>query len=66
MDIISIAMTGIIITILATVTLAAVSYGAFKLRERHHPAGTDAEEAAGPLFFERIRLPEEPATNDES
>lgn len=54
MSIISIAVMVVIVTIFATITLASLSYGAFKLRERRSPALSP--EHSGPEFFERVRL----------
>jgi hypothetical protein len=45
-----------VIVILATITLAAVSYGAFKVRERRVPETARAEQGGGPYFFERVRF----------
>lgn len=55
MDIVQLVVMGMVLTILATLVLATVSYGAFKVRERRVPG--DAREAdATPLFFERVRF----------
>lgn len=63
MDIVQLVVIGMVLTILATVTLAAVSYGAFKMRERKKPGSTEPRESVGPLFFERVRfLPREDAS----
>jgi hypothetical protein len=60
MDIVQLVVIGMVLTILATVTLAAVSYGAFKMRERKKPSRAEGSERMGPLFFERVRfLPRE-------
>lgn len=57
MDIIQLVVIGMVLTILATITLAAVSYGAFKVRERSGPAVKHGvPEQAGPQFFERVRF----------
>jgi hypothetical protein len=45
-----------VVTIVVTITLAATSYAAFRVRERRRPAMAEAE-AEGPMFFERVRLP---------
>lgn len=61
MSIIQMIIIGIIMIIIATVTLAILSYGAFKVRERKAPkrkaAGTDH---AAPMFFERVRVADHP------
>lgn len=54
MDVIQLVVIGMVLTILATITLAAVSYGAFKVRERKMPAKMERPEAEGALFFERV------------
>ena len=60
MDIIQLVVVGMVLTILATITLAAVSYGAFKVRERKSPRGMEETDQIGPLFLERVRfIPEE-------
>ena len=56
MDIVNLVVIGMVLTILATITLAAVSYGAFKVRERRAPAPTSKAEVSGTLFFERVRF----------
>ena len=56
MDIVQLVVVGMVLTILATITLAAVSYGAFKVRERKAPAGADRGDSTGPLFLERVRF----------
>lgn len=55
MDIVQLVVVGMVLTILATVTLAAVSYGAFKVRDRKSP-GAKGPEDTGPLFLERVRF----------
>jgi hypothetical protein len=61
MEIIQILVTVMVVTILATITLAAVSYGAFKARERRIPEPGPG--GAAPSFFERVRfVADEPAT----
>jgi hypothetical protein len=42
--------------ILSTITLAAISYGAFRLRERRRPLPKPANGGAGPVFFERVHI----------
>jgi hypothetical protein len=58
MTIVQMLITGMILIIIATVTLAVLSYGAFKVRERKSPGrkGTGAGEAGAPMFFERVRI----------
>jgi Tfp pilus assembly protein PilE len=56
MELIQLVVVAMVIVILATITLAAVSYGAFKVRERRVPAAAEADAATGPLFFERVRF----------
>ena len=45
-----------ILIIIATVTLAVLSYGAFKVRERRTPRRATAADAGAPMFFERVRV----------
>ncbi|MDB4948224.1 MAG: hypothetical protein JWM27_873 [Gemmatimonadetes bacterium] len=56
MELIQLVVVAMVIVILATITLAAVSYGAFKVRERRVPAAAEPDSASGPLFFERVRF----------
>lgn len=56
MDIVQLVVVGMVLTILATVTLAAVSYGAFKVRERKSPGHSGGPDDSGPLFLERVRF----------
>ena len=55
MTIVQMLITGMILIIIATVTLAVLSYGAFKIRERKSPTRTAAQ-AGAPMFFERVRI----------
>jgi hypothetical protein len=55
MDIVQLVVMGMVLTILATLVLATVSYGAFKVRERKAPGAGDEGDAT-PLFFERVRF----------
>lgn len=65
MDIVQLVVVGMVLTILATITLAAVSYGAFKVRERRSPGGAEGAEATtGPMFLERVRFYPGDRTND--
>ncbi|HET6765000.1 MAG TPA: hypothetical protein VFH27_15050 [Longimicrobiaceae bacterium] len=57
MELIQLVVIAMVIVILATITLAAVSYGAFKVRERRVPDAARAEQGGGgPYFFERVRF----------
>ena len=57
MTIIQMIIIGMIIIIIATVTLAILSYGAFKVRERRAPKRSSlAPDAGQPMFFERVRV----------
>lgn len=56
MNVLQMLITGMLIIIIATVTLAVLSYGAFKMRERRAPQNVDAQDAAAPMFFERVRI----------
>jgi hypothetical protein len=63
-QILTITVFVVVITIVGTIALAAVGYLAFRLRERRHPRGTSIDETmARPYFFERIRLPGQPAAS---
>lgn len=58
-------VTGMILIIIATVTLAVLSYAAFKVRERKSPrGGNPALDAGAPMFFERVRISAPPARRD--
>lgn len=63
-DILRIIVFVMVGVIVATITLAAVSYGAFRMRERRRPHKIDSG-ADGLLFFERVEIvpprPEPPA-----
>ena len=56
MSVVQMLIVGMIFIIIATVTLAVVSYGAFKVRERRAPRRTTPGEAGAPMFFERVRV----------
>jgi hypothetical protein len=56
MDIVQLVVVGMVLTILATLVLATVSYGAFKVRERRVPGTARGAADATPLFFERVRF----------
>ena len=56
MDVIQLVVVGIILTILATITLAVVSYAAFKVRQTRSPVRREQSEEE-PLFFERVQFP---------
>ena len=59
MDIVPILSTIILVSTLATLVLAVVSYMAFKLRDRRKPATRKAVPATGPqkTFFVRYQPP---------
>lgn len=59
MDVMELLVVGMVLTILVTLTLATVSYGAFKVRQRRAPDAHASE--AQPLFFERVRFGGEPS-----
>lgn len=64
MSIVQMIIIGMIIIIIATVTLAILSYGAFKIRERRTPKRASlAPDAGEPMFFERVRIAGAPAEN---
>ncbi len=60
MTVVQMVIVGMILIILATVTLALLSYGAFKVRDRRskrgggHSPHAPADDA--PMFFERVRI----------
>ncbi len=56
MTIVQMLITGMILIIIATVTLAVLSYGVFKVRERKAPRHGGPVEAGAPMFFERVRI----------
>ena len=55
-NVMQLVITGMILIIIATVTLAVLSYGAFKLRERRSPSKTNAPQKNEMMFFERVRV----------
>jgi hypothetical protein len=59
-------VTGMILIIIATVTLAVLSYAAFKVRDRKSARGshTAPADAGAPMFFERVRIAEVPVRRD--
>jgi len=59
-------ITGMILIIIATVTLAVLSYAAFKVRDRKSPRGGHGSpvEAGAPMFFERVRIAAAPVRRD--
>ena len=66
MTIVQMLITGMILIIIATVTLAVLSYGAFKVRDRKSPGTAHGPRAAGaPMFFERVRIASSPVRRDE-
>jgi len=56
MDIVQLVVVAMVLTILATLVLATVSYGAFKVRQRRVPGDARGTADAAPLFFERVRF----------
>lgn len=57
MNVVQMLIVGMILIIIATVTLAVLSYGAFKVRERRMPRPKAGPGDAGAnMFFERVRL----------
>jgi hypothetical protein len=58
-------ITGMILIIVATVTLAVLSYGAFKVRERKTPGRLSARDPGATMFFERVRITSAPVRRDE-
>ena len=60
MNIMQFIVGGMIIIIMATITLALLSYAAFKMRERRTPNRADPETTEGSLFFDRVRFHPEP------
>jgi Tfp pilus assembly protein PilE len=54
-DVIQIVVMVMVATIIATITLAAASYAAFRMRERRAPSATFLQ-ADAPVFFERVRF----------
>ena len=65
MTIIGMLITGMILIIIATMTLAVLSYGAFKIRERKAPKKTGQPDAGATMFFERVRIAAAPVRRDE-
>ena len=61
--IVQMLITGMILIIIATVTLAVLSYGAFKMRERKAPRRVGPADGA-PMFFERVRIAAAPVRRD--
>jgi len=58
-------VTGMILIIIATVTLAVLSYAAFKVRERKTPrGGSSALDSGATMFFERVRISAAPVRRD--
>ena len=57
MGVMQMVIVGMILIIIATVTLAVLSYGAFKVRERKAPnKGSGVAQQGDPMFFERVRV----------
>lgn len=59
-------ITGMILIIIATVTLAVLSYAAFKVRDRKSARGGHAAPVGSgePMFFERVRIAAPPVRRD--
>jgi hypothetical protein len=58
MDVVPYLSAVILISTIATIALAVLSYAAFKLRDKRRPKPKGGE---APIFFHRYRLPEEAA-----
>ena len=56
MTVMQMVIVGMILIIIATVTLAVLSYGAFKVRERKAPTKSTGAQQHDPMFFERVRV----------
>jgi hypothetical protein len=67
MTIVQMLITGMILIIIATVTLAVLSYGAFKVRDRKAPGNAHGGPRAvgAPMFFERVRIAATTVRRDE-
>jgi hypothetical protein len=65
MTIVQMLITGMILIIIATVTLAVLSYGAFKVRDRQAPGQKSGSHAGAPMFFERVRITSATVRRDE-
>jgi hypothetical protein len=65
MTIVQMLITGMILIIIATVTLAVLSYGAFKVRDRQAPGKKSGRDAGAPMFFERVRITSAAVRRDE-
>jgi Tfp pilus assembly protein PilE len=57
MSVVEIIVLVMVVTILATITLAVLSYGVFRMRERRRPEPMSSALVTGPVFFERVRIP---------
>ncbi len=62
--IVQMLITGMILIIIATMTLAVLSYGAFKIRDRKTPKRAAPTDAGAPMFFERVRITAPPVRRD--
>jgi Tfp pilus assembly protein PilE len=59
MTVVEIIVLIMVVTILATITLAVLSYGVFRMREKRRPRPATLDIAPeGPRFFERVSLPQ--------
>ena len=66
MTIVQMLITGMILIIIATVTLAVLSYGAFKVRDRKAPGKQGGpREPGAAMFFERVRISSAAVRRDE-
>jgi hypothetical protein len=65
MTIVQMLITGMILIIIATVTLAVLSYGAFKVRDRKSPGRQSSRDPGAPMFFERVRIAPATVRRDE-
>jgi len=54
MGVIQLVVFAMVITVVATISLAVVAYAAFRLREGRAPAAS--LEGSAPAFFERVRF----------
>jgi len=66
MDMLQLIVMIMVGTILATIVLAVLSYGAFRIRERRMPVSDLESVTGGPAFFERVRFLPTRAAESES
>jgi hypothetical protein len=62
MNVIQLVVVGMVLIILATLMLAVVSYGAFRVRERGSGGSSGPQDSSGPLFFERVDFSDDSAS----